>query len=73
MTLLFLKPCYIKGVKFPDWLFFVAAINREAKRLVILDVEDFPILRHWHVVYRKGKRLSPVAQEAETLVTQRSR
>lgn len=30
-------------------------------RLVILDVEDFPIVRHWHVVHRKGKRLSAVA------------
>ncbi len=38
------------------------ALELETKRLVILDVEDFPILRHWYVVYRKGKRLSPVAQ-----------
>jgi len=32
------------------------------KRLVALDVEDFPIMRHWFVVHRTGKRLSPVAQ-----------
>ena len=31
-------------------------------KLVILDVEDFPILRHWYVMHRKGKRLSIVAQ-----------
>ncbi|HEC19234.1 MAG TPA: LysR family transcriptional regulator [Gammaproteobacteria bacterium] len=31
-------------------------------KLVVLDVEDFPILRHWYVMYRKGKRLSAVAQ-----------
>ncbi len=31
-------------------------------RLTILDVEDFPILRHWYVVHRSGKRLSVVAQ-----------
>ena len=45
-------------------------------RLVILDVEGFPILRHWYVVHRQGKRFSAVAQaflnfvmhEAETLV-----
>lgn len=44
-------------------------------RLVILDVEGFPILRHWYVVHRQGKRFSAVAQaflnfvmsEAETL------
>ena len=32
------------------------------KRLVILDVEDFPIIRHWYVMHRKGKRLSTAAQ-----------
>ncbi len=28
----------------------------------ILDVEGFPILRHWYIVYPKGKELSLVAQ-----------
>jgi DNA-binding transcriptional LysR family regulator len=32
------------------------------KRLVVLDVEGFPIMRHWYVVHRVDKRLSPVAQ-----------
>jgi len=31
-------------------------------RLAILDVDEFPIMRHWYVVHRKGKRLSVVAQ-----------
>jgi DNA-binding transcriptional LysR family regulator len=31
-------------------------------KLVILDVEDFPIKRYWYVMHRKGKRLSVVAQ-----------
>jgi DNA-binding transcriptional LysR family regulator len=31
-------------------------------RLCILDVAEFPILRHWYVVHRRGKRLSVVAQ-----------
>ena len=34
----------------------------ETGRLVILQVEAFPILREWYLVYRRGKRLSPVAQ-----------
>lgn len=46
-------------------------------RLVILDVQGFPILRHWYVVHRHGKRFSAVAQaflnfvmdEAEQLFT----
>ncbi|QJR15507.1 LysR substrate-binding domain-containing protein [Usitatibacter palustris] len=33
----------------------------EAKRLVVLDVVDFPIRRPWYCVHRKGKRLPPVA------------
>ncbi|MBL3591798.1 MAG: LysR family transcriptional regulator [gamma proteobacterium endosymbiont of Lamellibrachia anaximandri] len=33
----------------------------ETGRLVILDVEQFPIRRKWYMVYRKGKRLSPAA------------
>jgi len=30
-------------------------------RLIVLDVEGFPILRQWHVVHRREKRLSPIA------------
>lgn len=32
------------------------------KRLVVLPVEGFPIIRHWYVVQRADKRLSPVSQ-----------
>lgn len=32
------------------------------ERVVLLDVEDFPILRHWYIVHREGKRLPAVAQ-----------
>lgn len=35
-------------------------LELETKRLVILDVEDFPIMRHWYLVHRKDKRLSPI-------------
>jgi DNA-binding transcriptional LysR family regulator len=37
-------------------------LELETNRLAILDAENFPILRHWYLVHRKGKRLSPVAQ-----------
>ena len=41
-----------------------ATIEQELalKRLVVLNVADFPIMRHWYVVHRQGKRLSAVAQ-----------
>jgi len=46
------------------------------RHLVVLDVEQFPILRHWYVVHRRGKHLSPAAaafkefllREAATLI-----
>jgi len=34
----------------------------ETGRLIVLDVEGFPLKRHWYMVYRKGKRLSPAAR-----------
>ena len=37
------------------------ALELELGRLVVLEVKEFPILRHWYVVHRKGKRLSPIA------------
>ncbi|MDP2805394.1 MAG: LysR family transcriptional regulator [Gallionellaceae bacterium] len=40
-------------------------LELETNRLIILDVEEFPIVRHWHLVYRKDKRLSIAALEFE--------
>lgn len=36
-------------------------LELELGRLAVLNIESLPILRHWYVVYRQGKRLSPVA------------
>jgi LysR family transcriptional regulator, low CO2-responsive transcriptional regulator len=38
-------------------------IGRELElgRLALLDVEGFPLMREWHIVHRKNKRLPPVA------------
>lgn len=36
-------------------------LELQTQRLTILDVEDFPIRRHWYLIQRKGKRLSPAA------------
>jgi len=44
------------------------ALDLAAKRLVILDVEYFPIARNWYLVYRRGKRLSPIAMAFKALV-----
>lgn len=37
-------------------------LELETRRLVTLDVTGFPDIRHWHLVYRRGKRLSPAAR-----------
>ena len=36
-------------------------LELEANRLKVLDVEGFPIRRHWYIVHRKDKRLSASA------------
>ncbi|HEY6096273.1 MAG TPA: LysR substrate-binding domain-containing protein, partial [Gallionellaceae bacterium] len=38
------------------------ALERNSNELVILDVQDFPIRRHWYLAYPKDKQLSVVAQ-----------
>jgi len=43
-------------------------LELETKRLTVLDARAFPILRHWYVVHREGKRLSPVARAFKDFV-----
>lgn len=43
-------------------------LELEFKRIVILDVEGFPIVRHWYVVQLKNIRLSPIAQAFKEFV-----
>ena len=60
------------GLLSRDTLEMELALNK----LVVLDVEGFPIVRHWYVMHRRAKRLSPVAkafkqfllEEANTLL-----
>lgn len=45
-------------------------LELETKRLVILDVEDFPITRQWHLVHLKGKSLSATARAFKLFLLQ---
>ena len=45
----------------------------ELKRLVELDVAEFPIMRHWYMVHRKGKRLSAVAEAFKKFMLKEAR
>lgn len=49
------------------------ALELETRRLAVMDVESFPIPRHWYVVHRKGKRLSPVAEAFKRYVLEEAR
>ncbi len=39
-----------------------------ARRLVVLDVEGFPLVRHWHAVHLREKRLSAAAVAFKSLL-----
>jgi DNA-binding transcriptional LysR family regulator len=47
-------------------------LELETGRLKILDVVDFPIMRKWYILQRKGKRLSPVAQAFKDFVLEQA-
>jgi len=38
------------------------------KRLVVLHIEDFPIMRHWHIVHRTGKRFAAIPEAFKNFV-----
>jgi DNA-binding transcriptional LysR family regulator len=40
----------------------------QLKRLAVLDVKGFPIMRHWYIVHRKGKRFSAIAKAFKEFV-----
>lgn len=48
-------------------------LELETKRLAVLDVQDLPIMRHWYLVHRQGKRLSVVGQAFKDFVLQEGR
>lgn len=39
----------------------VIAFDIRAKRLAVVDVEGFPVMRRWHVIERRNRRLPPAA------------
>lgn len=47
-------------------------LELQTKRIAILDVEGFPIRRHWYILQRKGKRLSPAAIAFKAFVMEKA-
>lgn len=48
-------------------------LELETGRLAMLDVEGFPVIRQWYLVYRRGKRLSPTARAFRDFVVAEAR
>lgn len=48
-------------------------LELEANKLVILDVNQLPIQRYWHIVKRKGKRLLPAAKQFQDFMIKESK
>jgi len=48
-------------------------LELETHRLMMLDVEGFPVIRQWYLVYRRGKRLSPPARAFRDFVLAEAR
>ncbi|MFA7400674.1 MAG: LysR family transcriptional regulator [Sideroxydans sp.] len=48
-------------------------LELETKRLVVLDVDHFPIVRHWYIVHRKDKRATVSAQEFARFLSEESK
>ena len=42
-----------------------------ARRLAVLDVSGTPVMRHWYVIHRERKRLSPVDEAFKTFLIER--
>jgi hypothetical protein len=47
---------------------YTVELELETGRLVELDVRHFPLRRHWYLVRRRDKQLSPVARRFESCV-----
>lgn len=45
-------------------------LEMEVQRLAILDVERLPLMRHWYLVHRQGKHLSPLTQAFKQFILQ---
>ena len=45
----------------------------ETGRLKVLDVEGFPIIRHWYLVHRQNKRLSSVAEAFKSFLLKQAK
>jgi DNA-binding transcriptional LysR family regulator len=56
-----IKQAVIAGIGIGFLSAHTISMELQAGSLVVLDVENFPVMLNWYVVHRKNKRLPPVA------------
>jgi len=56
-----IKQAVIAGMGISFLSAHTIGMELELGRLAVLDVEGFPVMREWHVVHHRNKRLPPVA------------
>jgi LysR family transcriptional regulator, low CO2-responsive transcriptional regulator len=57
-----IKQAVIAGMGISFLSAHTLTLELQTARLVLLDVQGFPLMQNWYVVHRTGKRLPPVAQ-----------
>jgi DNA-binding transcriptional LysR family regulator len=57
-----IKQAVMAGMGLSFLSLHTVGLELTAGKLVRLDVRGTPVMRDWHVVYREGKRLSPLAE-----------
>jgi DNA-binding transcriptional LysR family regulator len=57
-----IKQSVIAGMGISFLSLHTLSLELQLGRLAILDIEGFPVQRHWHVVHHTRKRLPPAAQ-----------
>ena len=56
-----IKQAVIAGMGISFLSAHTVALERQVGSLVVLDVQEFPVMLNWYVVHRRNKRLPPVA------------
>jgi DNA-binding transcriptional LysR family regulator len=57
-----IKQAVIAGMGISFLSAHTIGLELQAKSLVVLDVQELPVMHNWYLVHRRNKRLPPVAQ-----------
>jgi DNA-binding transcriptional LysR family regulator len=63
-----IKQAVIAGMGISFLSAHTISLELQAGSLIVLDVQGFPMMLNWYVVYRNGKRLPPVAEAFRTFL-----